>query len=354
MIDWVIWIIVLIATLVLGINWAVRIRDYKVGEYYDSREIMLVRAAPSIVVVESVLLVGVLIMDISKLHLLWLAPLSYFIVLYVRGKRVVERGGLIKIGERQIHMDPRGSGESARGEVTCASCSAELTLDPTELDQGIYHCPSCGFEGSTTEGVPSQTEEINPASAFGRKIARLAEESVFALREILIREENCSRDLHSLEHIYTLHLAEEYGYFYIYETELWLRERWPESILKSVISEVLCNFILELEAGYAAKLSHEEWSKEYERLLATFLSRANAYADADNNHRHDGGKSEENRFYLFGSNVCMTGGFNADIQINLQAANIAVVNIQGPAEMECLGIDEFMATMASWIESRCL
>ena len=79
-IEWGVWTVLAIYTLVIFINWFNKKKQYKLGEYYSKNEVVTLYSIPRISMVETVALLGFLLVDINKLHLLWLYPTIYFAI----------------------------------------------------------------------------------------------------------------------------------------------------------------------------------------------------------------------------------------------------------------------------------
>lgn len=87
--EWIAWIIFSWFTIVSFITWLVKKRNYKHGQFYDTREVVSLYTIPRVVIIWSVILIGFLLIDMSKLHLLWLYPAVYIVIMLRMSKKVL-------------------------------------------------------------------------------------------------------------------------------------------------------------------------------------------------------------------------------------------------------------------------
>ena len=79
-IEWGIWTVLVVYTLGIFINWFIKKKKYKHGAYYSKSEVVSLYSTPRICMVGTVVLLGFLLTDISKLHLLWVYPVIYLAI----------------------------------------------------------------------------------------------------------------------------------------------------------------------------------------------------------------------------------------------------------------------------------
>jgi len=78
--EWIVWALLGIYTVAIFVNWFNRKKHYKHGHSYFKSEVISLYSIPRIFMVETVVLLGFLLTDINKLHLLWLYPAIYFAI----------------------------------------------------------------------------------------------------------------------------------------------------------------------------------------------------------------------------------------------------------------------------------
>ena len=70
--EWIVWGSSLFVTLFVATTWLYKKGQYKSGEDYNSKEVILLYAVPVITFAESIPLIVFLFVPLSKLHLIWI------------------------------------------------------------------------------------------------------------------------------------------------------------------------------------------------------------------------------------------------------------------------------------------
>lgn len=92
-VEWIIWAVFAAITLLMYIVLRWKRVKYRSGEYYDADIVTTLHALPRAIICETLILSCFLIVDVSKLHLIWLFPIVYFAITYWMAKRVLKEGG---------------------------------------------------------------------------------------------------------------------------------------------------------------------------------------------------------------------------------------------------------------------
>jgi len=105
--EWIVWTLLAIFTVVLFIAWSVKKRGYKKGRFYDTREVVTLVFVPRFVIAASALLTIFLFINVSKLHLIWIYLVIYFLINVKMAKRVskADKERLSKEIEKQETKD---------------------------------------------------------------------------------------------------------------------------------------------------------------------------------------------------------------------------------------------------------
>ncbi len=90
-VEWSIWIILSWFTIVSFITWLSKKRRYSRGCFYDSREVVALHTIPRVVIAWTILLAVFLFVDATKLHLLWVYPSIYILVMFRMSRKVVRQ-----------------------------------------------------------------------------------------------------------------------------------------------------------------------------------------------------------------------------------------------------------------------
>jgi len=100
--EWIVWGLFLFLTLLAITTWLYKRGKFKSGKYYNTEDVITLYAIPTITLAESIPLVVFLFIPLSKLHLIWIWPLVYWII-------------LCSFARRQIRLDKK---QATDGEVT--------------------------------------------------------------------------------------------------------------------------------------------------------------------------------------------------------------------------------------------
>lgn len=90
-IEWGIWILAALLTLFMFVTWLAKRPEYASGQFYNTDEVVALKAIPRIFIVETIILIGILFIDVSKLHLAWICPIVYVFIMLIISKRFVDR-----------------------------------------------------------------------------------------------------------------------------------------------------------------------------------------------------------------------------------------------------------------------
>lgn len=101
-IGWVVWCVFLFILLITGIIWLFKQKQYPTENYYNTTDVITLVSVPKIMFFEIILLVLFLLIDISKLHLLWLFPIIWLAVTMKMAKKIMKRDGLIDSDDTNI------------------------------------------------------------------------------------------------------------------------------------------------------------------------------------------------------------------------------------------------------------
>ena len=89
-IQWIVWIILAAVTLVIFITWFLKRKQYRSGNFHNTKEVITLYSIPRITIAETILLVSFLFIGVNKLHLLWLYPMIYFSINLRMGRKVLK------------------------------------------------------------------------------------------------------------------------------------------------------------------------------------------------------------------------------------------------------------------------
>jgi len=77
-------------TITALVIWLWKKRNYVSGQSYDTREVVALYTIPRIVIIWFVILLIFFIIELNKLHLLYIFPIIYFITSAIQAKRVLK------------------------------------------------------------------------------------------------------------------------------------------------------------------------------------------------------------------------------------------------------------------------
>ena len=90
-IEWGVWILAALLTLFMFVTWLAKSSEYVPGEFYNTDEVVTLKALPRIAITEALVLLGFLLVDVSKFHIIWIYPIIYFFIMSRIAKRFVDR-----------------------------------------------------------------------------------------------------------------------------------------------------------------------------------------------------------------------------------------------------------------------
>ncbi len=82
--EWVIWVMMVGVTVALSFLWLKEMKGDRNGHSEDSRSIGIICCAPRLIIPWGIILISFLFMDLNKLHLLWICPLIFLLVVNLR------------------------------------------------------------------------------------------------------------------------------------------------------------------------------------------------------------------------------------------------------------------------------
>ena len=89
-VGWIVWTLLAIFTTILIIAWLVKKQSYKKGRLYDSGEVVALISLPKCIITSIILLVVFVLVDVNKLHLIWIWPIICFFVNLRMAKQVLK------------------------------------------------------------------------------------------------------------------------------------------------------------------------------------------------------------------------------------------------------------------------
>lgn len=108
-IEWSIWSLFALITVIAGITWFVKEKEYNIGNWYDTSEIISLIAVPRAVFWETIVLVLFLFIDFNKFHLLWIFPLVWFFITTRMAKRIAKKDNIRPVpkqNQQKIDSEP--------------------------------------------------------------------------------------------------------------------------------------------------------------------------------------------------------------------------------------------------------
>lgn len=82
--EWVVWVMMLGVTVALSFLWLKEMKGDGNGHSDDSRSIGIICCAPRLIIPWGIILISFLFMDLNKLHLLWICPVIFLLVVNLR------------------------------------------------------------------------------------------------------------------------------------------------------------------------------------------------------------------------------------------------------------------------------
>jgi len=82
--EWIIWVLMFGVTIALLVLWIKEMKGEGSGLPDDSISLGIVCVAPRLIIPWSIILISFLFMDVNKLHLLWICPLVFLLVVNLR------------------------------------------------------------------------------------------------------------------------------------------------------------------------------------------------------------------------------------------------------------------------------
>jgi hypothetical protein len=84
LLEWIIWAMILGLTIALFVLWLRDMKGVGRGQSRDGIAMAIVCTAPRLIITWSVILISFLFIDLNKLHLLWICPLTFLLVVNLR------------------------------------------------------------------------------------------------------------------------------------------------------------------------------------------------------------------------------------------------------------------------------
>ncbi len=107
--QWIVWTGLAIFTLTSFITWIYKKRSYQDACFYDTREVVALLTIPRVVIAGTILLLVFLFVGVNKLHLLWLFPVTYFVINVMMARKVV------KADKQRMNRESRSDNGEASG-----------------------------------------------------------------------------------------------------------------------------------------------------------------------------------------------------------------------------------------------
>ena len=82
--EWIVWVLMFGVTIALLVLWIKEMKGEGNGLPDDSISLGIVCVAPRLIIPWSIILISFLFMDVNKLHLLWICPLIFLLVVNLR------------------------------------------------------------------------------------------------------------------------------------------------------------------------------------------------------------------------------------------------------------------------------
>jgi len=82
--EWIVWVLMFGVTIALLVLWIKEMKGEGSGLSDDSISLGIVCVAPRLIIPWSIILISFLFMDVNKLHLLWICPLIFLLVVNLR------------------------------------------------------------------------------------------------------------------------------------------------------------------------------------------------------------------------------------------------------------------------------
>ena len=92
--QWIVWSLFLLITVFIGLIWGFKRKDFKKGEWHDTKDVIGLKSFPTIVLWELIVLVGFLFIDFNKLNLFWIYPLIFMVISVRVAKRLHKEGNV--------------------------------------------------------------------------------------------------------------------------------------------------------------------------------------------------------------------------------------------------------------------
>ena len=82
--EWIVWALMFGVTIALFVLWIKEMKGEGNGHPDDSISLGIICVAPRLIIPWSIILISFLFMDVNKLHLLWICPLIFLLVVNLR------------------------------------------------------------------------------------------------------------------------------------------------------------------------------------------------------------------------------------------------------------------------------
>jgi len=88
--ETIVFYCLIFVTVIMFSTWLYKRKSYKYGSFYNTEEVATLKIIPGITILYSIILLIFFIMELNKLHLIYIFPIVYYIAAYRQVMRLTK------------------------------------------------------------------------------------------------------------------------------------------------------------------------------------------------------------------------------------------------------------------------